>query len=77
MGRVCLASVSVGYISEGRNTNKISGQKKISRNLYIAADFFCLNPKGSDLGCFPTPCHSFAHGNGSKANAVHNVLNGE
>ena len=27
MGRVCLASVSVGYISEGRNTNKISGQK--------------------------------------------------
>lgn len=39
MGRVCLASVSVGYISEGRNTNKIQ-DKKISRNLYIAADFF-------------------------------------
>ena len=27
MGRVCLASVSVGYISEGRNAHKISGQK--------------------------------------------------
>ena len=45
--------------------------------MYIAADFFCLNPKGSDLGCFPTPCHSFAHGNGSKANKTHNVINGE
>ena len=76
MGRVCLASVSVGYISEGRNANKISGQKNQPQLIYCGG-FICLNPKGPDLGCFPTSCHSFAHGNGSKANAVHNVLNGE
>ena len=34
MGRVCLASVSVGYISEGRNTNKISGQKNQPQLIY-------------------------------------------